>query len=86
MILKEIIKKIFGKLLLILFLILSAGILVKTGIDFSTGTYSHTGLRFRAGAFLLPTVLMVVFIYSWVTLPKIHIPVPESPSINDTDQ
>ncbi|MEJ1237622.1 hypothetical protein WBG78_05825 [Chryseolinea sp. T2] len=44
--------------------------LVKTGLDFSAWTYSHTGLRFRLGAFMLPTVVILIFTYGWMRLPK----------------
>lgn len=80
---KEVIKRLLGKVVLFLLTILSVALLVKTGMDFSTGTYSHTGLRFRLGAFLLPAILVVIFVYSWVTLPKVHIPFPESPSVQE---
>ena len=80
---KEIIKSLLGKVLLFLLTILSAALLVKTGMDFSAGTYSHTGLRFRLGAFLLPAILVVVFVYGWVTLPKVHVPFPESPAMHE---
>jgi len=80
---KEIIKRLSGKVLLFLLTLLSVALLVKTGMDFSAGTYSHTGIRFRLGAFLLPGILVFVFVYGWVTLPKVHIPFPESPAIED---
>lgn len=49
---------------------LSFAQLVKTGIDFSAWTYSHSGLRFRLGAFMLPTVLIFIFTSGWMRLPK----------------
>jgi hypothetical protein len=73
-------KKFTGKLLLILFMMLSVTLLVKTGIDFSSGTYSQTGIRFRLGACLLPAILLVVFIFTWVTLPRIDSSLPEQPA------
>jgi hypothetical protein len=80
---KEFISRVSGQVLLFLLTIGSAALLVKTGMDFSTGSYSHTGLRFRLGAYLLPAVLVVVFVYAWASLPKVHVPVPESPTIQD---
>ena len=64
-------KRLTGKLLLMLLMTLAVTLLVKTGIDFSSGTYSQTGIRFRLGACLLPAILLVVFIFAWVTLPRI---------------
>ncbi|MGC3948555.1 MAG: hypothetical protein QM762_29320 [Chryseolinea sp.] len=59
-----------GGILFGLLLALSFAQLVKTGIDFSTWSYSHTGLRFRLGAFLLPTVVIYIFTYGWLRLPR----------------
>ena len=80
---KELIKRLAGAVVLFLLTVLSVALLVKTGLDFSSGSYSHTGLRFRLGAFLLPGILVVVFVYAWLTLPKIHVPFPESPVIKE---
>ncbi len=80
---REIIKRLSGMIILFLLTILSVALLIKTGMDFSTGSYSHTGLRFRSGAYLLPTILIVVFVYALITLPRIHIPFPESPVIRE---
>jgi hypothetical protein len=80
---KEVIRRLSGKVLLFLLAILSAALLVKTGMDFSAGTYSHTGLRFRLGAFLLPAILVVVFVYAYITLPLVNVPFPESPAMTE---
>lgn len=56
--------------ILLLLILLTIGILVKTGLDFSTWTYSHTGSRFKYGAYLLPSILLVVFGYHLFTLPR----------------
>lgn len=53
-----------------LFVALGFAQLVKTGIDFSSWTYSHTGLRFRLGAFMLPTVVIFILTYGWLSLPR----------------
>jgi hypothetical protein len=73
-------KKITGKLLLILFMMLAVTLLVKTGIDFSSGTYSQTGIRFRLGACLLPAILLVVFVFTWVTLPGVDSSLRDQPA------
>lgn len=36
-------------------------IVVKVYIDFTSWSYSHAGLKFRYGAYLLPTILTVIF-------------------------
>jgi len=59
-----------ASILLGAFVVLSFAQLMKTGIDFSAWTYSHTGLRFRLGAFMLPTVVIFIFTYGWLRLPK----------------
>lgn len=43
---------------------------MRIGIDFSSWTYSHTGLRFRLGAFMLPTLVICIFTYGWLALPR----------------
>jgi len=85
MVKREIIKRLLGQIILSL-TILCAVLLVKTGMDFSGGAYSHTGLRFRAGAYLLPAIMVVVFAYGSATVPRIQVPLPESPIVNDKDQ
>lgn len=44
--------------------------LIRTGLDFNTWTYSHTGLRFRLGAFMLPVLVICIFVYGWFRLPR----------------
>jgi len=72
-------KRALGTVVLVLLIAVSFAALVKTGMDFSTWTYSHTGLRFRFGAYLLPTVLIVLFTYALVKLPKPDDVFPASP-------
>ena len=36
-------------------------IMSKVYIDFTSWSYSHTGLKFRIGAYLLPMMLMIIF-------------------------
>ncbi len=80
---KALIKNLAGKLLFFLLTALSVALAIKVGLDFSSGSYGHTGLRFRSGAYLLPVILVVVFVYGWLTLPKIPLPFPESPVNNE---
>jgi hypothetical protein len=41
--------------------IAAALIMTKVAIDFTSWSYSHTGLKFRLGAYLLPAILMIIF-------------------------
>jgi hypothetical protein len=65
---KKKIKKGVGLMLLLLFVLVSGGILAKVIHDFSKGIYSHTGVYFRYGVFLLPGILMLVFATSFFRL------------------
>lgn len=80
---KQVIKNLVGKLLFFLLTSLSVALAIKVGLDFSSGSYAQTGLRFRSGAYLLPVILVVVFAYGWLTLPKTPLPFPESPMPNE---
>jgi hypothetical protein len=86
---KELIKRFAAQLILLTLTILSLIFLTIVVMDFSEGSYSHTGIRFKFGAYLLPVIITVVFIYEWITLPRLRLPFPESPvvtsntSIND---
>ena len=81
---KEIIKRSSGRIVLILLIVLSVAVLVKTGIDFSTWTYGHTGARFKYGAYLLPLLWIAVSGYHLISLPKANSPWPTSPSMDET--
>jgi hypothetical protein len=65
-----VLKRVASMSILLIFALISIALLVKTGIDFTAWSYSHTGLRFRIGAYLLPVILIVVFVFGLVTLPK----------------
>ena len=65
--------------------ILSLILLVKVVMVFSEGTYSHTGIRFKFGAYLLPAIIFVVFIYASITLPRLLMPVIESPVLESNN-
>jgi hypothetical protein len=58
--------RFFLAFLLLLVLIVYA----KVILDFSSWTYSHTGWRFKLGAYLLPLILMFTIIYNMLTLTK----------------
>lgn len=76
------VKRGFGIILLLIFVTLSAVAFYKTILDFSTWTYSHTGQRFRYGAYLLPCLLMLIFGYRIFNLPvtvEEEIPVDNKP-------
>jgi hypothetical protein len=45
-------------------------IIAKVYIDFTSWSYSHTGLKFRYGAYLLPTILMIIFANGLVQLQR----------------
>jgi hypothetical protein len=59
-----------GNAVLILLLVLAFAQLVVTGIDFSRWTYSHTGLKFRLGAFMLPTLVIVILGFGLIKLKR----------------
>jgi hypothetical protein len=82
---KNVIRRAIATILMVLLSVASLVLLVKTGLDFSKGMYSHTGLRFRSGAYLLPAILLVIYIYGWITLPKPFVPFPESPTNSDLE-
>ena len=81
---KEQLGRVIGRLILLVFMALAAAALIKTGMDFSSWTYSRTGQRFGYGAYLLPLILMTIFGYAAFTLPKPHERFPESPIMKNT--
>jgi len=81
---KELIKRITGQVILFLLAVVSLILLTKVVMDFSGGTYSHTGIRFKSGAYLLPAILVVVFIYTSITLPRLRKAIDEAPVLNPT--
>lgn len=83
---KELLKNLTGKVLFILLTTLSVALAIKVGLDFSSRSYSQTGLRFRFGAYLLPVILIVVFVYGWMTLPKKKLPFPESHVLDEEER
>jgi hypothetical protein len=83
---KAILKNLAGKVLFMLLTAMAVALAIKVGLDFSSGSYAHTGLRFRIGAYLLPVILIVVFVYGWLTLPEKLLPFPESQMINGDEK
>jgi hypothetical protein len=61
-----------GKGILFLLIMVASCVAIawKTAHDFSKWTASHTGLRFKYGAYLLPALLMLIFVYALTGLPK----------------
>lgn len=58
---KNLIKRSIGNLLLSFFILISSVLLINVIITFSKGSYGHTGKLFRAGANLLPVILIFIF-------------------------
>jgi hypothetical protein len=67
---KKGLSKTLGGILLLVFIVTCSGLLAKLFVDFSTGVYSHTGVYFKYGVFLLPIILIVVFGAAFVRLVK----------------
>jgi hypothetical protein len=38
-------------------------VLAQVYIDFTSWSYSHTGIKFRYGAYLLPAIMVIVFVH-----------------------
>jgi hypothetical protein len=86
------ISKMVASLILGTLLVASVLMMGKVYMDFTAWTYSHTGWRFRYGAYLLPMIVMTVFINGMIQIrrtgtlrdgdkqPVITDPFPESPS------
>ncbi len=67
---RQILQRARGMFLLAVLVLLSISILIKTGLDFTAWTYSHTGHRFKYGAYLLPIILLLIFGYRLMRLLK----------------
>ena len=57
----EKLSKVMATAILGIFFVASIAMMTKIYIDFTAWSYSHSGLKFRIGAYLLPVILMVVF-------------------------
>jgi len=62
--------KTLGGILLFFLVVACSGLLAKLFMDFSKGVYSHTGIYFKYGVFLLPLILIVIFGAAFVRLVK----------------
>ncbi|WP_276374078.1 hypothetical protein [Chryseolinea sp. H1M3-3] len=57
--------------------------MAKVYVDFTSWSYSHSGVKFRYGAYLLPVILMIVFgngLYQITRKPK-HFEIERQPSV-----
>jgi hypothetical protein len=52
---------------LLIFVVIAFGRII---LDFSSWSYSHTGWRFKLGAYLLPLIVMFILVYTMLTLKK----------------
>lgn len=82
---RSVLKRVISISILLILALISIALLVKTGIDFTAWSYSHTGLRFRIGAYLLPVILVIVFGYGLFTLPKTDQSAETPPSVDQTN-
>jgi hypothetical protein len=79
---RKLIGRLAGQVILFLLTVLAIALMAKVVMDFSSGSYSHTGIRFRSGAYLLPGILVVIFIYCLMTLPRPEPSQPEPAPLN----
>lgn len=79
-------KRRTGFVTLLIALLFCMALLAKVHIDFSSWTYSHTGLKFKYGAYLLPMILIAIFLFALFTLPKVTPAWPVSPSSEDKEK
>lgn len=56
------VSKIGATFILCFFVLASLSILAKVYIDFTAWSYTHSGLKFRYGAHLLPLMLIMIFV------------------------
>jgi len=61
-----------GRFFIFLCVMVSIGWLVSVHLDFAKWAYSHTGIRFRYGVFLLPLIVISTFVYTLFTLKERH--------------
>lgn len=79
---QEKLSKMVATITLAVFLVASVLMMTKIYIDFTTWSYSHTGLKFRMGAYLLPAILMFVFANGLIQI-RFSKPVPAAPEIEN---
>lgn len=76
--------KIVGTVTLGAFAIGSLLVLGQVYLDFTSWSYSHTGLKFRYGAHLLPAILVFVFVNGLIAIHlrgKLQEPASDSQSV-----
>jgi hypothetical protein len=67
---RKLLRRNVARFFLALSLVLVVIVYAKVIVDFSSWTYSHTGWRFKLGAYLLPLIVMFIIIYTMLTLQK----------------
>ncbi|CAN5390138.1 hypothetical protein BH10BAC4_BH10BAC4_03100 [soil metagenome] len=80
---RHILKRVVGLIILCVLIIIASAALIKTGLDFSTWSYSHTGHRFKYGAYLLPLMLVSIFVHAIIKLPKKVLLLASLPVVNE---
>ena len=76
----------FSNVILLVLSVVCSGLLIKTIMDFSGGSYGKTGLQFRTDACMLPLLLLLVFLYGLTKLPKRTFPAPESALVDEANR
>ncbi len=69
-----------GIAILAAFTVGSLLVLAQVYVDFTSWSYSHTGMKFRYGAYLLPAILVFVFVNGMIAL-RLH----ETPSVQPSN-
>jgi hypothetical protein len=72
--------------ILLFLVVICAGLLIKTTMDFSGGSYGYTGIQFRIGACLLPLNLLLVFLFGLTKLPKRTFPTAEAALVEEANR
>lgn len=80
---KEVIGRNAGRAVMLVLIAGSAGIMIETILTFLSWSAGHTGMRFRAGAYLLPCLLASVFVYYLISLTRITKQFPVSPPLQN---
>ena len=63
-------KKWMSVVILLVLIGLTIWLFYQTVMEFSHGTLSHIGRKFRYGTYLLPAILLLIFSNAMVSLPK----------------
>ena len=78
---QEKLSRVGGNIILVVGLCASLLMMAKVYIDFTSWSYSHTGWKFRYGAYLLPAILMIIFANGLIHLQRRAKPKEELESI-----